>query len=198
MKQMMRSIDTEFYEPSPLLRELQVLSILALNPEASQKEIAVEVGLAPSMIHNYIHALAEAGLVEFQGPTRRRLRYLVTGTGRQRIESLAARHMSAAGKILERFTCLVRREIERVARDGVKNLGLLAGRDLVGTLSSIAAESGVEARRLEHVEGPGATAGSFPLTGLDAVLIALDPVHEDVLVALRCCREQGLPVYCVT
>jgi len=41
MKLMMQAIESEFYEPSPLLRELQVLSILARNPEASQKEIAV-------------------------------------------------------------------------------------------------------------------------------------------------------------
>jgi len=198
MKLMMQAIESEFYEPSPLLRELQVLSILARNPEASQKEIAVEVGLAPSMIHNYIHALALAGLVEFQGPTRRRLRYLVTGTGHQRIESLAARHVSAAGKVIERFTGLVRREIEKAARDGVKSLGVLAGRDLVGTLSLIAAESGVEARTLEHNGRSETPGGSYPLAGLDAVLIALDPAHEDVLAALRSCREKGLPVYCVT
>src|SRR6267142_727438 len=127
MELTMRAIDSEFYEPSPLLRELQVLSILSRNPEASQKEIALE--------------------------------------------------------------------IERVAKDGVKNLGVLAGRDLAGTLSLIAAESGVEARTLQHGARAESTSDSFPLAGLDAVLIALDPAHEDVLAALRCCREQGLPVY---
>lgn len=196
-EKMMQAIDSEFYEPSPLLRELQVLTILARDPEASQKEIAIEVGLAPSMIHNYIHALADEGFVEFHGPTRRRLRYIVTSAGRLRIDDLAARHMSAAGRIFERITSLVRREIERVARDGVKNLGVLAGPDLAGTLSRMAAESGLETRPLRRDGQAPASSETFPLAGLDAVLIALDPTREDVLAAMRRCREQGLPVYCV-
>ncbi|MBI3448777.1 MAG: winged helix-turn-helix transcriptional regulator [Acidobacteria bacterium] len=185
---LLRTIESEFYEPSPLLRELQVLSILANNPEASQKEIALEVGLAPSMIHNYIHALAEAGLVEFHGPTRRRLRYVVTDSGRARIDSLAARHLTAAGSILERVTVLVRREIERVVRDGVKSLGVIAAPDLAGTLSRMAAESGLTTRALGH---------SQTLAGLDAVFIAVDPTSGEGAAAVRRCREQGLPVYCV-
>jgi DNA-binding MarR family transcriptional regulator len=193
----MQAIDSEFYEPSPLLRELQVLSILARDPEASQKEIAIEVGLAPSMIHNYIHALASQGLVEFHGPTRRRLRYIVTSAGRDRIDALAARHMSAAGRVLERFTGLVRRELERVARDGVKSLGVLAGPDLVGTLAKLAAESGLETRSLQRDGRSAPASDPLALAGLDAVLIAADPAGEDVADAMRRCREEGLPVYCV-
>jgi len=193
--QSMQSMESEFYEPSPLLRELQVLSILARDPEASQKDIAGQVGLAPSMIHNYIHALAQAGLVEFHGPTRRRLRYVVTSAGRQHIENLSARHLFSAGRILERITSSVRREIERVARDGVKNLGVLTFPYFAGIVSRIAAESGLETILLRRSGARSDPDGPPPLEGLDAVLVVDNPTCDDVVAALRACRERGLPVY---
>jgi len=193
---MKRPTESEFYEPSPLLRELQVLSILARDPEASQKEIAEEVGLAPSMIHNYIHALAGQGLVEFQGPTRRRLRYIVTEPGRVRIEALAGRHLAEAGRLLDRLTSAIRRQIDNAVRDGFRSLGVVARPALAGALSRVAADAGVEIRAVPNRGRDSVgTESSAPLTGFDAVLIAEDPASADVEDTMRRCREQGVRVY---
>jgi len=190
----MQPMESEFYEPSPLLRELQVLSILARDPEASQKEIATQVGLAPSMIHNYIHALADQGFVQFQGPTRRQLRYIVTHSGRGRIESLATRHIADTGRLIEKITSRLRRDIEGLARDGVRRLGIVARPALARTLLAAATEIGMVVQQVGEGEGLPAGADGFEPGSLDAILVAEDPLTESVSATVQRCKEAGIKV----
>jgi DNA-binding MarR family transcriptional regulator len=192
----MTPLESEFYEPSPLLRELQVLSILARDPEASQKEIAHQVGLAPSMVHNYIHHLAHQGFVEFRGPTRRQLRYIVTDTGLTRIEALSARHLTEAGRLIEKIQGRLLRAMERVARTGARGIGVLAPAALAQAMLRAAGETGLAARLLWDGNGarPAAPDRSA-LAGLDAVVVGDDQDAPEVAAAVRACREAGLPVH---
>ena len=193
---MMQTMESEFYEPSPLLRELQVLSILDRNPEASQKDVALRVGLAPSMVHNYIHALALRGLIQFEGPTRRQLRYIVTTSGRDRIRLLARRHVADAGRLLERIASRLRWEIGSIVPDEIRTLAVVAPPALAGTLERLAQEMGIE---VVHLGDPSQRAEqgeeALCLDGVDAVVVAEDPAQEHVSDVVHRCHEQGLKVF---
>jgi DNA-binding MarR family transcriptional regulator len=190
-----RPSEHEFFEPSPLLRELQVLSHLAADPEASQKEIGSRVGLAASMVHNYIHAMEKAGCVRMEGVSRKRMRYVVTEAGRERIRTLSGRFLAETGRMLERVASRARREIERAVRDGMRMLGVVARPALADTVAHLAAESGLSTRHLGGGERSVPAPPASALEGLDAVLVAEDFTREDVSAALSRCREQGLRIY---
>ena len=191
----MKMFDAEFYEPTPMLRELQILTILAENPGVSQKEISSRVAIVPSMVHNYLHGLAGKGLIDFQGPSRRRMRYILTQAGEERLRSLSGRHAEEACRVLEGIADWIRAEMKRAVGDGVRRIGVLNCPALGETLERVGKETGIEVKPL----GGGSTSeGAFSgesLAGLDAVLVMTDPGRQETQRVIAVAGERGLPVY---
>jgi DNA-binding MarR family transcriptional regulator len=190
----MEPIAGALYEPTPLLRELQILVILARDPGVSQKEISAEVGLVPSMVHNYLHGLSASGWIEFQGPSRRKMRYVLTSLGEERLRVLQGRHAGEACRVLKEIAEFVRSEMIRAAGNGLRRVGVLNCPALAATLECLGKETGLEVVALGEDLLKGGTFSSESLGGLDAILVATDTAREDVRQAIAAAEEKGLRV----
>ncbi len=78
--------------PGKLIRELVMMLEIERNPMISQSALAVKAGLVPSMVNTYIRRMAERGLLEKHGSSRRRTSYFLTDSGRKHRAGLMRRY----------------------------------------------------------------------------------------------------------
>lgn len=81
-----------FFKPNRLLRELLLLIGFEKNPTMSQHDIARVAGISSSMANNYIKNFTAEGFITVHGKTNRTMRYLVSDTGKEHIQSLLSRY----------------------------------------------------------------------------------------------------------
>ncbi len=78
--------------PGKLIRELVLMLEIERDPLISQSKLADKAGLVPSMVNTYIRRMAEQGLVEKHGDSRRNTSYHLTDSGRDRRADLTRRY----------------------------------------------------------------------------------------------------------
>lgn len=71
-----------YLEPSPRMRELQLMELLADRPESSQSLLGERVGLTPARVNAYIRAFAERGYLVTEQRARG-MAYRLTAEGRR-------------------------------------------------------------------------------------------------------------------
>lgn len=190
----MNNDQLRFFEPSPLLHELQILLVISRNPGSSQRKIAQEVGLSPSMVHNYLRTLERRGLVRFRGTSHARLQYVPTGGGIARAEFLAGCLLAETSDLMQEITNRARHAIQRAAGEGVRVLGVVADPQLADALADIAEETGVSVCTVLPREGDIRAAFEALPSRPDAVMIADDATRKEISSFLEACHEQGVPV----
>ncbi len=77
--------------PGSLVREMMLLAEIGDDPSISQSRMAARVGLAPSMVNNYIRRLVESGYLMKAGANHRSTTYHLTAAGKSRREELVRR-----------------------------------------------------------------------------------------------------------
>ncbi len=84
----------DFLLPSPLLKELMILTIIQKHPNLSQRMLSREVSLVPSMINKYINDLKTNGYIEVIGDNNKHMQYLLTENGLKRLKILTLSFIS--------------------------------------------------------------------------------------------------------
>lgn len=77
-----RIAECQYLEPSPQMRELQLLELLAVTPERSQSELGELIGLTPARVNAYIRDFVERGYITTVHRSRG-LTYHLTPEGRR-------------------------------------------------------------------------------------------------------------------
>jgi len=185
----------EFYQPTPLLRELGILEFLSVDPNSSQKRIAGKVGLGTAMVHAYLHAFQEQGLVEFRGSSSKKLQYVLTAKGRKVLESLASKHLTEVNRLIGDIQASITRCVQRAASDGVHRLAVISEPSIRDMIERMDIHSDVHLifPRIEALD-PDALLdgmGSPP----DALLIALMAIDDRFTAAIESLQREGMPVY---
>lgn len=78
--------------PGIQIRELMLLAEIEDDPSISQSRMAARVGIAPSMVNNYIRRLVTRGFLIKSGANNRSTTYHLTPAGRLRHEELVRRY----------------------------------------------------------------------------------------------------------
>jgi predicted transcriptional regulator len=102
-----------FFKPNRLLRELLLLIGFEKNPTMSQHDIARVAGISSSMAHNYIKNFTAEGFITVHGKTNRTMRYLVSDTGKEHIQTLLSRYTEEVVHLY----ALAKQEIEKKLND---------------------------------------------------------------------------------
>ena len=82
----------DLLQPGMLIRELVMMLEIERDPQISQSALATKAGLVPSMVNTYIRKMAERGLVEKHGSSKRNTSYHLTDSGRNRRAELSRRY----------------------------------------------------------------------------------------------------------
>jgi len=191
----MREGRFEFYQPTPLLRELGILAFLADDPNSSQKRIAERVGLGSAMVHAYLHNLQDQGLVEFRGSSSKKLQYVLTPEGRRQLESLAGKHLAEVSRLIEAIESAILRAIERAAADGVRWLAVIVDPPVRVALESMKEHAGVHLvfPKTEDVDPEGFYESM--LAPADAALVAVMAPDDRLRAMIGSLERGGMRVY---
>ena len=199
----MKEMELQFFAPTPRQRELQILVEIERDPHVSQKELAIRVGLAPSMVNNYMKQLCDQEKVQKVGPNHKRISYHLTEAGRRMRDELLAQYLLEGLRLYETLSEDLKRRLRRIQQDGISRVMLFGAAEACEAISRAAQDVGLEVvqggdashdTRTARVAVGGAVHAGAP-DGAQAVLVADTRGEQQGSGLLRGLKEQGLPVY---
>ena len=197
---------TRYLEPSPRMRELQLMELLADQPESSQSLLAERVGLTPARVNAYIRIFAERGHLVAEHKSRG-MAYRLTAEGRKCLAyhqvsyraELVRLTRSARVRFREFFRELRDRGVGRVVLYGAGETGevvldALAGCDWVRVAAVVDDAPAKQGMKLHGVciASPDVLAG----VEADAVVVTSITAAEQIRERLAA-GPSSLPVYSI-
>ena len=195
-----------YLEPSPRMRELQLMELLADQPESSQSLLAERVGLTPARVNAYIRTFSERGYLVTEQKTRG-MAYRLTAEGRRCMAfhqvsyraELVRLTRAAHVRFREFFGELSDRGVSRVVLYGAGETGevmldALAGFDRVAVAAVVDDDPARQGTTLHGV--CVASPGVLCEVAADAVVVTSVAFAEQIRerLAARACE---LPVYSI-
>lgn len=198
---------TRYLEPSPRMRELQLMELLADQPESSQSLLAERVGLAPARVNAYIRAFAERGYLVTEQKTRG-MAYRLTPEGRRCMAfhqvsyraELVRLTRAARVRFREFFRELCDRGVGCVVLYGAGETGevvldALAGCDWVEVAAMVDDDPAKQGGKLHGVSVSSPTV--LAEMDVDAVVVTSITAAEQIRERLRTAGACRFPVYSI-
>ena len=198
----MRESELQFFAPTPRQRELQILVEIDRDPQVSQKELAMRVGLAPSMVNNYMKQLCDEEKVQKCGPNHKRITYHLTEEGRRMKSDLLSRYLTEALRLYQTLSEDLKRRLRHIQKEGISSVVLLGAEESCDAIRKAAGEVGLQVLGASEAT-PEACAAKMSIGGVSgasahrpqAVLVAdSDAVGAESRI-LEDFKKQGLPIF---
>ena len=125
--------DFSFFNPSPNLREMQILRILASDPEVSQESIAYKTGIVPSMVNRYLKDFEERDLIIKEGINKRKMIYKLTENGKKRLQFLTVLYVSEVSRLYMSVNDFFSKVVVEINKNKIKKV-ILYGAGVVGKI----------------------------------------------------------------
>ena len=126
---------------SPRMNQLQILSMLAEDPNLTQAVLARSCGLSVAMVNNYMKELCDAGLIEYRRKSSKSVSYHLTGAGRAQI---AAIESEFTGDAIDRFAQAKERLRKRIlSQSPIRSVVLYGGGHLAQLVFHALEQTGV-------------------------------------------------------
>lgn len=77
-------MDNLFFKPTPLYKEFMILDLIEKNQDITQRDISNQVGVAVSMVNNYIDDYEKNGYIKRNYLSSKTLEYVITKKGLER------------------------------------------------------------------------------------------------------------------
>ncbi|MDI3472575.1 MAG: hypothetical protein PWQ20_968 [Thermotogaceae bacterium] len=123
----------EFFNPSPLYRELLLLSSIEKDPNISQEKLSKIANIAPSMVNKYIKLFVEEGYIEKSGDNARTMSYHLTLIGKNRLQLLTLSLMAEISQLFMETKGHFSKIVEILNREKKRQI-LLYGAGVIGRI----------------------------------------------------------------
>lgn len=107
--------DNTFFKPTILLKEYMILDMIEKNPKITQREMSKLIGIAVSMVNDYLEEFEKKGLVKKKKYSTKTVEYLITKKGIERKKVLNIGYLNStkdlyfqAKENFEKFLALVK------------------------------------------------------------------------------------------
>ncbi|MDI6793266.1 MAG: winged helix-turn-helix transcriptional regulator [bacterium] len=132
----------KFLQPTPAFRELMILLEIGKNSRISQNGLAQRVGLAPSMVNNYIKDLIQRGIIEIGGQSPRRLNYSLTSKGLDQRAVLLSSYMIETIKLYKNAKAEFKIRLSKLMEEGIKRVIFYGAGETAEVVFPVAEELG--------------------------------------------------------
>jgi DNA-binding MarR family transcriptional regulator len=127
-------------------RELQILEHLERNPDTTQADLAIRLGVAVGSVNWYLKRLVGKGYVKVRKMQRRRLRYLVTPQGIAEKARLTQAYMQASLQLYRQTRARAQRLLGQVTEAGYDSIRIEGDGDLAEICQLTCLEQRVKVR----------------------------------------------------
>ena len=93
--------DNAFFKPTQRYKEYMILDIVEKNAKVTQREIAQILGVAVSMINQYLDDYEKENLIKKKKYSKKKVEYLITKAGKERKRFLNIQYLHAAQKLYD-------------------------------------------------------------------------------------------------
>ena len=191
----------DLYVPAPRLNQLHILQQIALDTNVTQAEMAERCALSVAMVNNYMKELSTRGYLEYHRKNSKSVSYHLTAAGREAVDAtrdallqeLARRFRDAKEQVLETILSRHPNSPRRVVLYGTGALAEIAlhalasaNINIVAVCSGEPAEVGSEFCGRKIID-----ASQIRFLDPDAVVIALDPIPQEIASGLDQLRRTG-------
>ncbi len=107
-----------FFKSTPLYKEYKILELIFFSNEITQRKISDKVGIAVSMVNNYLDKLENEGFIKRKYKTSKNVKYVVTKKGIERKNHLHINYLSATQKLYEDAKNDVELFLEKINKKG--------------------------------------------------------------------------------
>ena len=84
------------FKPSPLYRELALLTAISENPDATQRDIASYASITATMVNKYLDKYEAAGLIQKDYESAKTIKYNITKKGIERRKLLSIQFLESS------------------------------------------------------------------------------------------------------
>src|SRR5690606_36931084 len=123
-----------FFKPTPLLKEYQMLDLIAKNSNITQRELSRSLNVALSMINGYLEKAEEEGYITKNYKSSKDIDYNITSKGVERIKLLNIRYLKSALDVYTSARTEMTLLLNRLIEEGYKNIVLYGAGDVTDIL----------------------------------------------------------------
>jgi DNA-binding MarR family transcriptional regulator len=113
-----------FFKPTPLYKEFMILDLIEKNKDITQREISESLGVAVSMINNYIDDYESKGLIKRKRYTTKTVEYFVTKKGVERKKVLNISYLNDSLKVFKSASADIMKFLNQIIAKGFKRIFL--------------------------------------------------------------------------
>ncbi|HET7009809.1 MAG TPA: winged helix-turn-helix transcriptional regulator [Anaerolineales bacterium] len=124
-------------------RELNLLSEIERNPDATQIGLAAKLGVAVGTVNWHLKRMVAKGYVKVKRAERRKLRYIITPAGLALRARLTVDYIENSMRLYRQLRHAARRELSRAQAKGYRALRLSGEGDVADVCRLTALEMGV-------------------------------------------------------
>lgn len=111
-----------FLEFSKEWKELFVLHHLVSSPRVTQREVAEEIKVSPTMVNNYLAALEAQGLIEKEPVDGRSFKYQLTPRGSEHYRQTMVEYLRELFRLFSASKEMMARELQKFYQCGLKKV----------------------------------------------------------------------------
>ncbi|WP_236914422.1 winged helix-turn-helix transcriptional regulator [Clostridium sp. Cult2] len=128
---------SNFFIPTPQLKELVILEYIEKNSDVTQKELARVANAAPSMINVYIEEYEQKGYMKREYISAKTVKYLITPKGVQRKNYLSISYLQELMKLYQLAKENVENFIQSIMDKGYENILLYGAGEVAETIIGV-------------------------------------------------------------
>jgi len=111
-----------FFKPTPLYKEFMILDLIEKNKNITQREISQAIGVAVSMVNNYLVEYEEKGLIKRNYISTKTVEYFITKNGLERRKLLNIWYLKSSHMVYSSAKDNIISFINQIIEKGFKNI----------------------------------------------------------------------------
>ena len=174
-----------FFKPTPLYKEFMILDLIEKNKDITQREISNSIGVAVSMVNNYLDEYEQDGYIKRKYHSTKTIEYFVTKKGAERKKVLNISYLSDSLKVYKSAKENIFIFLNQIIEKGFKRILLYgAGEVAEILLQSIVSDEDIPIEVLAVIDDDSNKLGNFLVnTKIIALSEIYDFVHDGILIA---------------
>ncbi len=116
-----------FFKPTPTYKEYLLLSMIANNPNITQRDIAKEIEISVAMVNMYVNNYEKEGLLKRTYSSTRNVEYLITDKGEKRRKLLNIQYLESSLNVYNEAKTDCNKFFEKIIEKGYRNILFYGG-----------------------------------------------------------------------
>ena len=129
--------DNQFFKPTVLYKEYMILDMIEKNPNITQREMGKTIGIAVSMINEYLNIYEKDKLIKREKHSTKTVEYFITKKGRERRKLLNIWYLKSSNNIFIQAKDNIISFLNQIIDKGFKKIILYGAGEVAGIMLQV-------------------------------------------------------------